>query len=230
MQYSVKNPAAAAATATATGAGTPNINIQITLPPQTVLFGHAIAVSLVVFLMTAIGGRISGGQFNPVVSIAALVAQVGDPIQNGVNIACQLIASFIGAAILKWLTPDGTDAGGLGYPRKNAEFDDVPALILELWAGLLIGGIYVYGRMAKKCWTTIAIHMGVATMAIICSISVFTGAAMNTARCLGPSILSSGDGHGFTFEGWWALYLGPILGACGGAALVKYWLYAHLCK
>ena len=196
-------------------------------------FPTSVTVAAVLFVMTAIGGRISGGHFNPVISIAAIACQVGNIAINGVNIVAQILGSFLGAVILRVFLPNRMEHDGLGFPRMGYRIIQGKAFLVEIIITSIYASLYIYGRVAKKRWSTIAAWVALAQLGVGLGSFGFSQGCMNTARVLSPSILSN-DGSkyrkGIAHKGFWLFYLGPLLGALIGGTLARYFFYADLAK
>lgn len=190
------------------------------------LVAVALAHGLAIGLMVAAFGHISGGHFNPAVTISMLAAgEVG--VTRAVSyIVAQLLGGLAGAGILTIifpaLGPMGRNNPGvnLGLPGLGPDVTVSGAVIMEVvmtfFLVLVIFGTVVDPR-GPKAIAPLAIGLTIA-MDILAGGRV-TGAAMNPARALGPALVQQ------DFTNWWIYWVGPIIGGLIAAFAYKYfWL------
>ncbi len=185
------------------------------------LVAVALAHGLAIGLMIAAVGHVSGGHFNPAVTIAMLAGgEIG--VARAVSyIAAQIVGGVAGAGLLTVifpaLGPMGRNNPGvnLGLPGLGPDVTVSGALIMEVvmtfFLVLVIFGVAVDPR-GPKAIAPLAIGLTI-TIDILTGGRV-TGAAMNPARSLGPAIVQQ------DFSNWWIYWVGPILG--GLIAMVAY--------
>jgi len=65
--------------------------------------------------------------------------------------------------------------------------------------------------------------IGLTVGTLVSQFGCVTGAGMNPARDLGPRLVTAlaGWGGASLSKGWWIYTVGPVLGACAGAAMYK---------
>jgi aquaporin TIP len=176
------------------------------------LVGIALAHGLTIAAFGSALGHVSGGHFNPAVTIAMLVAGRINAAKSLLYIVAQCLGATIGAALLLAAMPtDWTSAVKLGVPALAPNITVVGGLILEFvttfFLVLVIFGTAVDRRASKLG----AILIGFTVAIDILAIGPLTGAAMNPARWFGPAIMG---GH---FENFWLYWLAPIVGGVSGA-------------
>ncbi len=190
------------------------------------LVAVALAHGLAIGLMIAALGHISGGHFNPAVTISMLATgEIG--LNRAVSyIVAQALGGIAGAGILTIIFPAlgamGRNNPGvnLGLPGLGPDVTVSGALIMEVvmtfFLVLVIFGTAVDPR-GPKAIAPLAIGLTV-TIDILTGGRV-TGAAMNPARALGPAIVQQ------DFSNWWIYWVGPIIGGLIAAFAYKYiWL------
>jgi glycerol uptake facilitator protein len=191
--------------------------------PTTVVGGTFVIIGLIhafvlMMLIQTLGG-VSGGHFNPAVTLGLTVARKIKPDQAAVYMLMQLIGAIAGAALCKLILNDiGTTPHlkpSLGNPSISPLLGGKTALggLCELvgtfalvWA---IMGVAVNPRGARD-WAGFVIG---ATLGF--AVFVFgpmSGGSMNPARALGPAIVAGEFAGGF---GRFLLVyvLGPAIGA-----------------
>ncbi len=154
-------------------------------------------------------GHISGGHFNPAVTVAAVLDRRTETTDAIGYILAQVIGA-IGAAAVVFVVA-GQDAVAAGVTKPGGGVTDIGALILEivLTAGFVLVILVSTKRAAGLAplaipLTLVAIHFAAATL---------SGASVNPARSIGSALLG-GD-----LTGLWIYLIGPIVGAIGGWAL-----------
>jgi aquaporin Z len=190
------------------------------------LVAVALAHGLAIGLMIAALGHISGGHFNPAVTVSMLATGQITPIRAISYIVAQLVGGVAGAGILTVIYPDLGELGrnnvgvNLGLPGVGPGITTSGALIMEVvmtfFLVLVIWGSAVDPRVPR----------GFAPFAIGLTISIdilgggrVSGAAMNPARWFGPAVVQQ------DFTNWWIWIVGPIVGGLIAGFAYKYiWL------
>jgi len=167
----------------------------------------ALANGLAIGIMVSNLGHISGGHFNPAITLGFVATR---RIKIGLAAAYwffQLLGAICAAFLLRYFFTQL--AVKVTAPAPAAHFSDWKAFLLELimtfflvWA---VWATAVDERGAFKAIAGLAIGLTI-------TIDVFvggpvTGAAMNPARAFGPELA------GNTWTGWWIYWIGPIAGA-----------------
>lgn len=181
--------------------------------------GIAFAHGLAIATMVAAAGHVSGGHFNPAVTLG-FVATRRMPVGTGITyILAQLIGASIGGLLLTAVFPEaarvavnlGTPALGRGV---SAGTGIVVEAVLTFFLVFVIFGVAVDAR-GQRALAPLAI--GLVIVMDILGAGVLTGAAMNPARAFGPAL----------FSGFWAnhavYWVGPIIGGVLAA-----WVYTYL--
>jgi aquaporin Z len=193
------------------------------------LHGVALAFGLTVLTMAFAVGHVSGGHFNPAVTIG-LVAAGRHPAGDALGyIVAQILGAIAAAAILYLIASGKADyAGGLasnGYGDLSpGKYSLMSALVTEvvMTAFFLIVIMGSTDKRAPKGFAPIAIGLCLTLIHLI-SIPV-TNTSVNPARSTGPALLEAVIGHGAGALGQlWLFWLAPIVGAVIGA-----WIYRWL--
>jgi MIP family channel proteins len=190
------------------------------------LVAVALAHGLAIGLMVAALGHVSGGHFNPAVTLSMLATgQIA--ITRAISyIIAQVLGATAGAGVLTLifpaLGPMGRNNPGvnLGLPGLGPDVSLSGALIMEavmtFFLVLVIFGTVIDPR-GPKAIAPLAIGL-IITMDILTGGRI-TGAAMNPARALGPAIVQQ------DFTNWWIYWVGPIIGGLIAAfAYTSIWL------
>ena len=183
--------------------------------------GVALAFGLTVLTMAFAVGHISGGHFNPAVTVG-LVAGGRFPAREILPyVVAQVLGAIAAAAVLAVIAD-----GKLGFDLKGSHFaangydayspgkySMVAALVTEIvmTAGFLF---VILGATAKRAPAGFAaIPIGLAlTLIHLVSIPV-TNTSVNPARSTGPALFVGG----WALEQLWLFWVAPIVGAIIGA-------------
>ena len=186
------------------------------------LVAVALAHGLAIGLMVAALGHVSGGHFNPAVTISMLATgEIG--LTRAISyIVAQVLGGIAGAGILTVIFPAlgpmgrNNDGVNLGLPGLGADVTITGAVIMEIvmtfFLVLVIFGTAVDPRGAR---TIAPLAIGLIISMDILAGGRLTGAAMNPARALGPAVVQQ------DFTNWWIYWVGPIIGGLIAAFLYK---------
>lgn len=173
-----------------------------------------IAFGLVVMALIEIFGCVSGGHFNPSVTIAAYVYKLITLPMVGIYFVAQMLGGFIGFGILKALVPAeairaNNSSAGLCSTVPRADISIFQALIIEFIITMVLILICcgVWDPRNAKHGDSAAIKFGFTITTLACVAGPWTGASMNPARSFGPAIWN-GD-----FDGHWIYWVGPLFAA-----------------
>jgi MIP family channel proteins len=179
-----------------------------------VAFAHGLAIGVMVSAL----GRISGGHFNPAVTLGALAGR-----QISVRLALvywgsQLLGALAAAVSLYAIFPSwvwqpshlGTPVlGTIGPPAVSWTVPATTGILVEaLLTFFLVLVVYGTGIDPKGTFNAVGGFAIGLTIAIdIMMGGPLTGAAMNPARWFGPAVVSQ------FFDNWYVYWIGPFLGA-----------------
>jgi len=176
----------------------------------------ALAHGLAFALMVSALGHISGGFFNPALTLGLWVTRRMDSIDTVAYIIAQLVGAVLGALALVVLMPDNLrDNVALGTPGlTGVTFAQGVGIELILTAFLMIA---VFGSLLAKRGPRIeGFGIGLVLTMDIAAGGRFTGAAVNPARAFGPALMDS------TWDDHLVYWIGPIVDAVAAALLYHY--------
>jgi MIP family channel proteins len=185
------------------------------------IVGIALAHGLAIAVMVSAVGHISGGHFNPAITLGFLVTRRLNPALAAVYWVAQFAAALIAALLLNWIFPEQVvNAGKLGAPQLAGSVAAFPGLIVEaILTFLLVWVVFATAADPRGTFKSIAgLAIGFTITLDILMGGPLTGAAMNPARAFGPELVHR------EWSDAWIWYLGPPLGAVA-AALLYEWLY-----
>ncbi|KIW01655.1 uncharacterized protein PV09_06840 [Verruconis gallopava] len=169
-------------------------------------FGFSLAANVWIFY------RISGGLFNPAVTLGLLLAGAIKPLRSVVLLIAQLVAGIAAAALA-----DGLSPGPLNVSTKVAEgVSDVRALFIEFFlTAQLVLAVLVLAVEKHKATFLAPVGIGLALFVIHLAAIPYDGCSVNPARSLGPEVVSGFQSYD------WIFYVGPFLGSLLAVGLYK---------
>ena len=183
----------------------------------------ALAHGLILAVMVSATMHISGGQINPAVSIALVLAGRQPWRRAGAFVVAQFMGAIVAAFLLKLLMSGAYDVGNVGATlgaltdSGSGHANAIAAVALEAIATFLlmfvVMGTAVDQRGVGGTSAVGGFAIGLTVAAAILCIGPLTGASLNPARSLAPALVAGGwDFH-------WVYWVGPIVGAAlGGLA------------
>lgn len=173
------------------------------------LLAIALAHGLAIGIMVSALGHISGGHFNPAVSIGFWVTKRLGTLDALLYWLAQVLGAVVAAYILRSVVPEDTwRAVVLGTPELVRDFPRLSGMALEAITSFFLV-LVVFATAVDERGTFRAIAgfgIGLTITLGILVIGPFTGAAMNPARALGPAIAA----HHWT--NWGVYWVGPLAG------------------
>jgi len=173
------------------------------------LFGIAIAHGLAIAIMISALGHISGGHFNPAVTIGFWVTKRFNTLDVVLYWAAQLAGAVAAAFLLKALIlEDAWRAVALGTPDLARDFSRLSGMILEaVTTFFLVLVVFATAVDEKGAFRSIAgFGIGLTISLGILVAGPFTGGALNPARAFGPALAAS---HWVNHGVYW---VGPLAG------------------
>jgi len=175
----------------------------------TVGLGFGLALMVALYAV----GRVSGGHFNPAVSLAAFLDRRIGLIDMVGYWVMQVAGALAASALLAWVY--SRQYVSFTYTSLNREqgINELSGFFTE--AALTLVFVFVILVLGKKKGTTKYIGMAMTLTLIHLVGLVMTGASVNPARSFAPALV------GGTWDGFWVFVAGPALGAIVAWALYK---------
>ncbi|MGZ4258637.1 MAG: aquaporin [Gaiellaceae bacterium] len=176
----------------------------------------ALANGLAIGIMVSNLGHISGGHFNPAITLGFLSTRRIAPMRAGIYWVAQFGGAAFAAVLLRWFFH--MPAMAASVPTLKSGFGAGRGMALEMvLTFFLVGTVFATAVDPRGSFKAVA---GL-TIGLIISIDVFvggpiTGAAVNPARAFGPELVS---GH---WSNAWIYYVGPALGGLIAAIAYEY--------
>jgi MIP family channel proteins len=180
----------------------------LTGDPAAATIGVALAHGIALAVMVSAFGAVSGGHFNPAVTVALWSAGKIDTVKAAAYVVVHLGAAWLAAAVA-WYVVSGREGieAVSSVPALGQGVDVLQGIVVEAiaTAGLLVAvfGTAVDRRAAKLG----GLMIGLAVTAGILAAGPLTGGALNPARWFGPALFES------QFENALVWIVGPLLGA-----------------
>src|SRR4051794_22660369 len=177
------------------------------------LVAIALAHGLAIGLMVMAAGHISGGHFNPAVTIGMWATRRIETNNAAGYIVAQLAGALAGAGVLTLTFRDiERNAVNMGVPAVGVNMSATNALVMEIVLTFLlmfvIFGTAVDGRTPKA---NSGLCIGLAITMDIFAGGGVSGAAMNPSRWFGVAVVQQ------DWSDAWVWWVGPIVGAILGA-------------
>jgi aquaporin Z len=177
-----------------------------------------LAHGLGIGLLVAAAGHITGGVYNPALTIGLLVTRRMDQQRAILYIIAQCLGAIAACGALTVVYRDvdrNRDGVNLGMPAVGADHSVWNALgmefILTFFLMFVVFGVAIDNRSGGRAIAALAIGLTI-TMDILAG-GAISGGAMNPARWIGPAIVQ-GD-----FTDFWIWIVGPVAGAIAAAVI-----------
>lgn len=167
-------------------------------------FGLALLAGLYAF------GEVSGGHFNPAVTLAMFVdrrASVTDLIGYWIS---QVAGGLLGSLVLLWMTDQATvDLTSSGYGSNGSGTGWISEVVLTAIFVAVILQVTRSVGLSNQAFVAIPLTLAAVHYAGI----PFSGASVNPARSIAPAFVGSGDQ---ALSQLWVYLLAPLVGALVG--------------
>lgn len=170
-------------------------------------FGLALLAGLYAF------GEVSGGHYNPAVSLAMFVA---GRLPSG-DLASYWIAQFAGgilAAIMLWIATDRDTVGET--VTVPGVWGNGTAFLMELSFTAVFVLVILRASASELFGRTALLAIPLALVAVHLAAIPFSGASVNPARTFGPDLIA------WDWDGIWIYLIAPPLGALIAVAVHRF--------
>lgn len=182
------------------------------------LIGVAIANGLAIGVMVTALGPISGGHFNPAITLGFLLTRRIKPALGVVYWVAQFGGAAVAALLVKDLLPaSATGPVKLGVPALGHGVDAGSGFGLEIvFTFFLVLVVFASAVDPKNPFKAVAgLAIGLTISIDVLFGGPFTGAAMNPSRAFGPQLV------GDHWSSGWVWYAGPLVGGALAALLYE---------
>jgi len=177
------------------------------------LVGVALAHGLVLMVMAAAYGDISGAHINPAVTIGLWAGRQIKTVTAVGYIVVQLLGGIAGALVLRFVLSGG--AGSLGATVLGAGVSPLRGLVVEAVLTFFLVNTIYQTAVRGKAGNLAPVAIGMTLAFCILMGGPLTGASLNPARTIGPAVAMG------NYRDLWVYLAGPVLGGLGAAALYR---------
>ena len=181
--------------------------------------GHVLILAA---LVATLGG-VSGGHFNPAVTVTLAALKKFPTSGVAPYVVVQLIGATLGALIVKLLLDDPGQLTNYATPAVNTALlsGDFAGFVIEaLGTFVLVAAVVGTAAIVKNQSALTPLMIGGALGFGVFATAPLTGAGLNPARSFGPALISGEFGGLGTFL--FVYVLGPIVGGLLAGTVVSY--------
>lgn len=179
------------------------------------LLGVALAHGLALAVLVSALGPVSGGHFNPAVTLAVWIMGKLTSLRAGLYVAAQLIGALAAGLALKVVFADAWQASNIGTPALGAGITPAIGITVEAVLTALLVLVVIGTAVDPRAPRIGGLAIGLAVAADILVGGPLTGAAMNPARWFGPAVAAG------AYADWYVWWIGPAIGAAVAALLYR---------
>jgi len=184
------------------------------------LVAAALAQGLAIGVMVAATGHISGGVFNPALTLGLFIGGQLSAAKGAAYVFAQLVGATLAALAVNAIFPASLTGApvNLGIPAVGApHFTAANAFLAEVIATFFLMYVVFGVAIDKRGPAVIAgLAIGLTITIDIFAVAGVSGAAMNPARWFGPALVEN------LWTNAWVWILGPAVGAVLAALVHKY--------
>jgi len=175
-----------------------------------------LAIGSVLVVMVYMGGHISGGHYNPAVSLAAMMRGALESKELIPYWVSQIVGGLVAAVVVFWMV------GSTFAPAPGADASTMAALLAEFLFAFALCLVVLNTATAKATEgnSFYGLAIGFTLMVGAFSVGDISGAAFNPAVGIGPILINATMGGG-GFGDLWLYLVGPLLGGAAAAMVFK---------
>lgn len=176
----------------------------------------ALAFGLAIMALIQMFGHISGGHFNPAVSLGFLASFQITIFRALFYTIAQTIGAIVGGMILRGVTP-GAFHSNLGVTKVSDSYTLLQGVAIELILTFCLVFVIIATTDGNRTdFGSVSLKIGLTVAMLHFSSITLTGSSMNPARSLGSAVASN------DYDTHWVYWVGPILGGCIASLLYKF--------
>ncbi|HEY8135265.1 MAG TPA: aquaporin [Candidatus Limnocylindrales bacterium] len=190
------------------------------MDPAAGLLVVALAHGIVLAVLVSALGAVSGGHFNPAVTLGVWLTGKIHWHRALAYVVAQLIGAILAAWAVRIVIP-ATLSPSLGVPALGTDISAVAGILVEAVLTVILV-IAVLGTAVDLRGPKIGgLAIGFAVAADILMGGPLTGAAMNPARWFGPAAVTG------LWDNWYVWIVGPLLGGAIAGLAYRYLFVAE---
>ncbi|MGC7102545.1 MIP/aquaporin family protein [Amycolatopsis lurida] len=184
-----------------------------------VALAHGLALAVAIYAF----GSVSGGHFNPTVTLALAARGRFAWREVPAYLVAQLAGGILGAALVYAAYGETATTAGLGATTFGADIGYAQAILAEaIGAFILVTAVFALAVAPTAPKGVHGIGIGLALAAQIMVFGPLTGASVNLARTLGPDTVLSLAGESAAWSQLAAYLVGPLVGGLAAAFVCDY--------
>jgi MIP family channel proteins len=179
------------------------------------LLGIALAHGFALAVLASALGAVSGGHFNPAVTLGVWIMGRITPMGAALYVIAQLIGGLAAGLALKAVFADSWQASNIGTPALGAGITPFLGIVVEAVLTALLLLVVIGTTVDSRGPKLGGLAVGLAVTADILVGGPLTGAAMNPARWFGPAVAAG------AYADWYVWWIGPAIGAAVAALVYR---------
>ncbi|HEX7118166.1 MAG TPA: aquaporin [Longimicrobiales bacterium] len=182
----------------------------------TVAFAHGLVIAVMVAALAAV----SGGHFNPAITLGFVVTGRMDAVTGAIYWLAQLVGASIAGFLLAFVI--GGDAVAAGTPALAPTIPAGAGIVLEAVCTFFLVFVVFGTAVDKRAPTSLfPFAIGLTIALDIMAIGPLTGGAVNPARAFGPALASGAWGDHLVY------WIGPLIGGAVAGWVMHFALMAR---
>ena len=186
--------------------------IGLTVTAQSQFAPLAIGASLMI--MVYMGGHVSGGHYNPAVSLAAMMRGALPSRDYGPYVASQVLGAIVASVLVFVIT------GKTFAPAPAADASTLGALLVEILYTFALCLVVLNVAVAKKTQGNSYYGLAIGFTVVVAAFAGggISGGAFNPAVGIGPTVINATMGSG-SWSALWLYLVGPLAGGALAATV-----------
>ncbi|MEK7264015.1 MAG: MIP/aquaporin family protein [Bacteroidota bacterium] len=188
----------------------------ITMTQGSNLVAIAFAHGLALATMITAHGDISGGHFNPAVSVGVLLAGKMKPEEFISYVIAQLLGAIVAAFFVGLIFPhDALTLVKFGTPMLGANVTMMQGILMEIILTFFLVTVVLGTAVDSRAPKMGGLFIGLTVTLDILAGGAVSGASMNPARTFGPALV------GGVWDAHIVYWIGPVIGGALASVLYK---------
>lgn len=175
-----------------------------------------LAIGASLMIMVYMGGHVSGGHYNPAVSLALLMRGAMPRASYVPYVASQVLGALVASLVVFIVT------GKTFAPAPSAEATIVGALLVEVLYTFALALVVLNAAVAKKTQGNAFYGLAIGFTVVVAAFAGggISGGAFNPAVGIGPTIINATIGNG-SWSALWLYLVGPLVGGALASAVFR---------
>ncbi|MEP6807857.1 MAG: aquaporin [Chloroflexota bacterium] len=180
------------------------------------LVGVALAHGLALAVLVSALGPVSGGHFNPAVTLAVWIMGKIRPTLAGGYVFAQLVGALLAGLALRALFSQAVwRPSAIGTPALGTGISPLAGIAIEAVLTALLVLAVIGTAVDSRAPKIGGLAIGLAVAADILVGGPLTGGAMNPARWFGPAMAAG------AYANWYVWWIGALIGAAVAALIYR---------